>query len=218
MPFNLFGKKEAAVDPMEAITKLNDSADMLEKKSAHLEKQIEKELVEAKKHGTKNKRAALNALKRKKRLEGQLNQIDNTLTTIEFQKESLMNAKANAIMLQNMRLAGEAMKTIHKEVGGVEKVDDIMADIEESNAIAGEISEAISRPMAGLSGMDDFDEDDLLAELEDLEQEELDNNLVGVNPTPQISLPNVPQNNLPVVQQQTKEDQDLDDLNSWIMS
>jgi charged multivesicular body protein 4 len=72
MPFNLFGKTEARVDPMEAITKLNDSTEMLEKKSTHLEKQIEKELQSAKSYGTKNKRMAMGALKRKKRLEGQL--------------------------------------------------------------------------------------------------------------------------------------------------
>lgn len=72
MPFNLFGKKEKPVDAQEAITKLRDSEEMLEKKSRHLETQIEKELQSAKTHGTKNKRAALNALKRKKRLEAQL--------------------------------------------------------------------------------------------------------------------------------------------------
>lgn len=59
----------------------------------------------------------------------------------------------------------------------------------------------------------------LFAELEDLEQEELDSNLVTVNPTPQMHLPSVPSNNLPAVRQQpTKEDQDLEDLNSWIMN
>jgi hypothetical protein len=129
-----------------------------------------------------------------------------------------MNARANAEMLKTMQMAGKAMQSIHKEVGGVDKVDDIMADIEESNMIAGEIGEAISRPM-NIGAMDDFDDDDLLAELEDLEQEELDSNLVTVNPTPQMHLPSVPSNNLPAVRQQpTKEDQDLEDLNSWIMN
>merc|ERR1712026_150223 len=115
-----------------------------------------------------------------------------------------------------MKVAGQAMKNIHKEAGGVEKVD-IMADIEESNAIAGEISEAISRPMGGML-TDDFDDDDLMGELEELEQEELDSNLVGMQQTPQMNLPVVPQNNLPAVQQPSKEDQDLDDLNNWILS
>ena len=48
---------------------------MLTKKSEFLEKKIETELATAKKHGTKNKRAALSALKRKKRLEKQQEQI-----------------------------------------------------------------------------------------------------------------------------------------------
>ena len=71
-----------------------------------------------------------------------------------------MNARANAEMLKTMQMAGKAMQNIHKEVGGVDKVDDIMADIEESNMIAGEIGEAISRPM-NIGAMDDFDDDDL---------------------------------------------------------
>ena len=39
--------------------------------------------------------AALMALKRKKRLEKQLQQIDGTLSTIEFQREALENAQTN---------------------------------------------------------------------------------------------------------------------------
>merc|ERR1711976_765703 len=148
------------------------------------------------------------------RLEGQLAQIDNTLTTIEFQKESLMNARANAEILSTMKTAGNAMKTIHKEVGGIAKIEDIMADIEESNMIAGEISEAISRP---IGTMDDFDEDDLMAELEDLEQEDLDDNLItaGVSNIQMPSLPAVPQNNLPQVEGKQKEE-DLEDLANWV--
>ena len=63
MPFSIFGKKEKPVDAQQAITKLRDSEEMLEKKSKHLETQIEKELQSAKTHGTKNKRAALMALR-----------------------------------------------------------------------------------------------------------------------------------------------------------
>ena len=52
--------------------------DMLTKKNEFLEKKIEEELNAARKHGTKNKRAAMNALKRKKRLEKQQEQIGET--------------------------------------------------------------------------------------------------------------------------------------------
>lgn len=221
MPFSLFGKKEKPVDAQQAITKLRDSEEMLEKKSRHLETQIEKELQSAKTHGTKNKRAALNALKRKKRLEAQLNQIDNTLTTIEFQRESLMNARSNAEILSTMKDAGKAMQGIHKEVN-IEKVEDVMDDIQEQQDIAAEISAAISRPI-DMPGID-MDEDDLLAELEELEQEEVDNNLIGVPSTaPATSLPTVPSTQLPAVpaRQQpvaTKEDDDLAELENWVAS
>lgn len=220
MPFNLFGKKEQKVDAQEAITKLRESEEMLEKKSKHLESQIEKELQSAKSHGTKNKRAALNALKRKKRLEAQLNQIDNTLTTIEFQRESLMNARSNAAILSTMKDAGKAMQGIHKEVN-IEKVEDVMDDIQEQQDIAAEISAAISRPI-DMPGID-MDDDDLLAELEDLEQEELDQNLInsGQTSVPAQPLPSVPTTQLPSVParpQQTKEDDDLAELENWVAS
>jgi len=45
----------------------------------------------------------------------------------------------------------------------------------------------------------------------------MDNQMVNVNPTPQMNLPTVPSNNLPAVQQPSQEDADLADLNSWIM-
>lgn len=54
--------------------------------------------------------AALQALKRKKRYEKQLAQIDGTLSTIEFQREALENANTNTEVLKNMGYAAKAMK------------------------------------------------------------------------------------------------------------
>ncbi|XP_016402628.1 charged multivesicular body protein 4c-like, partial [Sinocyclocheilus rhinocerous] len=83
---------------------------MLTKKQEYLEQKIDAELLTAKKNGTKNKRAALQALKRKKRYEKQLAQIDGTLSTIEFQREALENANTNTEVLKNMGFAAKAMK------------------------------------------------------------------------------------------------------------
>jgi len=52
-----------------------------------------------------------------------------------------------------------------------------MDDIRDQMAISSEISEAIARPALGT----ELDEDEILEELEALEQEELDNKLVGVD-------------------------------------
>ncbi len=62
--------------------------------------------------------AALQALKRKKRYEKQLAQIDGTLSTIEFQREALENAHTNTEVIKNMGLAAKAMKTAHDNMWG----------------------------------------------------------------------------------------------------
>lgn len=60
--------------------------------------------------------AALQALKRKKRFEKQLTQIDGTLSTIEFQREALENSHTNTEVLRNMGIAAKAMKAVHENM------------------------------------------------------------------------------------------------------
>ena len=74
-----FGKKGEPPSPQQAIQKLRETEEILNKKTEFLERKIDKEIETAKKNGTKNKRLGLNALKRKKRIEKQLQQIDGTL-------------------------------------------------------------------------------------------------------------------------------------------
>jgi len=206
------GGKNKQPTPQEAIQKLRETEDMLTKKADFLEKRIEQELASAKKHGTKNKRAALNALKRKKRLEKQQEQIDGTLTTIEFQREALENAQSNTEILKNMGMASKALKGALGNMD-IDKVDDMMADIQESQDISNEIADAIARPMGF---QDDVDEDDLLAELEEMEQEELDKELVGIGsqPVPDLDLP-TPGTSIPAQPAKQQEDDELDELAAW---
>ncbi|XP_074063962.1 charged multivesicular body protein 4c [Macrotis lagotis] len=180
-------KGKAAPSPQEALARLRETEEMLGKKQEYLEMRIERELALAKKHGTRNKRAALQALKRKKRFEKQLTQIDGTLSTIEFQREALENSHTNTEVLRNMGFAAKAMKAVHENMD-INKIDDLMQDITEQQDIAQEISEAFSQRV-GFG--DDFDEDELMAELEELEQEELNKKMTN------IRLPNVPSSSLP---------------------
>lgn len=55
--------------------------------------------------------AAMNALRKKKKLEKNLQQIDGTLSTIEFQREALENANTNTEVLKNMGYAAKALKS-----------------------------------------------------------------------------------------------------------
>ena len=59
---------------------------------------------------------ALQALKRKKRYEKQLQQIDGTLSTIEFQRECLENASTNTEVLKAMGSAAKALKKAHNNM------------------------------------------------------------------------------------------------------
>uniref|UniRef100_A0A8C2UEG9 Charged multivesicular body protein 4B n=2 Tax=Galliformes TaxID=8976 RepID=A0A8C2UEG9_COTJA len=194
--------------PQEAIQRLRDTEEMLSKKQEFLEKKIEQELAAARKHGTKNKRAALQALKRKKRYEKQLAQIDGTLSTIEFQREALENANTNTEVLKNMGFAAKAMKAAHDNMD-IDKVDELMQDIAEQQELADEISTAISKPV-GFG--EEFDEDELMAELEELEQEELDKNLLEISGPETVPLPNVPSISIPSKPAKKKEEEEDDDM------
>lgn len=209
---NLFSKKEKAPTPQEAIQKIREVEDLLNKKSGYLEKKMDDELENARKHGTKNKRLALQALKRKKRYENQLTQIDGTLTTLEYQREVLENASSNAEVLKAMGNASKAFKGANGNFD-VDKVHDLMDDISEQQQLAGEISTAISNPV----GFDqDVDEDDLLAELNELQDEDLESDL--------LEIPSAPSHNLPQTSQKVKptakkdEDDELSQMAAWANS
>lgn len=58
----------------------------------------------------------MQALKRKKRYEKQLQQIDGTLSTIEMQREALESANTNTNVLQNMGEAAKALQAAHKHM------------------------------------------------------------------------------------------------------
>ncbi|KAK5877733.1 hypothetical protein CesoFtcFv8_025212 [Champsocephalus esox] len=199
--------------PQEAIHKLRETEEMLTKKQDYLEKRIEQELAIARKNGTNNKRAALQALKRKKRLEQQLTQIDGTLSTIEFQREALENSHTNTEVLKNMGFAAKAMKRVHENMD-IGKIDDLMQDITEQQDVAREISDAISGPFG-----ETFDEDELLAELEELEQEELEGNMKrmgGLPSVPSSKLPSArPSSHRATTKKRVEDEDDMRTLASW---
>jgi len=220
----LFGKggDKDPVTTGEAIQKLRETEDMLMKKQEFLEKKIETEVTTARKNAKTNKRAALQALKRKKRYDKQLQQIDGTLSTIEMQREALEGANTNTAVLTTMNDAAKALKKANADLD-VDKVHDMMDDIAEQQDVAKEISEAISNPVA--FGQE-FDEDELEAELdalgEDLEleeQEELDKQLLNVGPA--VGLPEVPTAepakpaSVPARKQREEEDPDMAELAAW---
>jgi len=203
----IFGKsKKKAPPPKESIAKLNETLDMLEKREQFLQKKCEQQTAEAKKFmAAKNKRAALMCLKRKKTYEIQIEKISGAMMTIEQQKMALEGANVSLEAMNAMKIGAASMKSIHSELN-IDKVDDTMDEIREQMDIANEINDAISTPLGG----DVMDEDELLAELEELESESLDEQLLQMNPVSQQKLPTVPNGKLPTPQKKlVDEDAEL---------
>ncbi|XP_019721831.1 charged multivesicular body protein 4c-like [Hippocampus comes] len=91
-----------------------------------------------------------------------------------------------------------------------------MEDINEQQDVAREINEAISRPYG-----ETYDEDELLAELEELEQEDMEDNLRsmgGLPSVPSARLPSAPSGRVAhraTARRRGEDEEDMRMLASW---
>lgn len=95
---------------------------------------------------------------------------------LETQLLAIENANVNMETLKAMKAGSATMRNMHGELN-VDKVDATMDDIREQMDLANEINAAISTPL----GMDyGLDEEELDAELEQLEQSEMEKAMLDV--------------------------------------
>jgi charged multivesicular body protein 4 len=203
---NFFGKKKsseastvsktstrAPSDPQQTIVTLREQVANQEKREAHIHKKVNEMVVEAKAKLAKgDKKGALFCMKRKKLYEQEIDKIQNVKMTLETQVINLESAAQNAQTFKAMEAGSKTMKKIRTDVG-IEQVDDIMDEIKEEMEMANEINNAIAQPIDPLLA----DDDELLAELNELESTDLEAELL--KPTPSISLPAVPNAKLPAL-------------------
>jgi len=165
---------------------MRETLEMLEKREAYLQSKINHEISEAKRQmALKNKRAAMMCLKKKKTYEAQIEKISGASMTIQTQLMAIEGANVTSQTLDVMNMGARIMKDLHKNMT-VEDVDKTMEDIQSQMEIATEIETAIAQPLGNVM----FDEDELDAELEALEQENLDEKFLNVTaPSGPISEP-----------------------------
>merc|ERR1712187_85515 len=167
----------------------------LDKREVHLEKKIQVCLNNAKaKSKRRDKKGALFELKKKKQLENQMQSIQGKKLNLETQIMALENAHLNKETLKAMKTSANAMKATVKE-SDLDKADELMEDINEAMDQVNEMNEAMSQPLGQV-----MDDDELEAELAELEELEADELLNEMN--------DVPINNKP--QQNVDDDIDLD--------
>ncbi len=143
---------------------------------------------------------ALYLMKRKKLHEAELTKIENVKMTLETQCINLESASQNKDTFLAMKEGKNAMAKIRTEVG-IDQVDELMDDIREEMEQAQEISDAIAAPVDPLA----TDEDELLAELEQMGADDLEAELLSA-PGGEISLPSVPDAKLPAYKKKEEEE------------
>ena len=123
---------------------------------------------------------------------------------------NLESAQQNIETFKAMDQAKVAMADIRK-VTDIDKVDDLMDGIKEEMEMADEISNALAQPIDPCA----VDEDDLLAELEELAAESVEEQLLQPvtrkeeeDATPAVSYPTVPSGKLPTIMNATKEEEE----------
>ncbi|XP_057977098.1 vacuolar protein sorting-associated protein 32 homolog 2-like [Malania oleifera] len=202
-------KPEPKANALTSLDKLNETLEMLEKKEKVLVKKASAEVEKAREFTiSKNKKAAIKCLKRKRLYEQQIEQLGNFQLRVHDQMILLEGAKATTETVDALRTGAAAMKALHKAVN-VDDVDKTMDEINEQTESLKQIQEALSAPMGSAA---DFDEDELEAELEELEGAELEEQLLQPASTAPAASAHVPaggQTTHPAPQKTTPEEDEL---------
>jgi len=220
----LFGSKKPkqtapTSDLNTSIQQLRSAVELLEKREAHLEKKVQQCLMIAKeKSKRRDKKGALFELKKKKQLETQLQSLQGKKLNLETQIMTLEDAHLNTQTLKAMRTSANAMRATVKEAD-LDKADDLMEQINEAMDQVQEMNEAMSQPIG--HAIDDAELEAELAELEELEADELINAMPNTENRQQqkisskqqttVDLPNVPNKKI-VAKQEDDELAQLEQL------
>lgn len=107
--------------------------------------------------------------------------------TVEREISSIETANINKETLDAMKQAQQAMVGIH---GGltIDKVDQTMEGLRDQHAISEEIADALTQGSIG----EPISDGELEAELEELQQEQLDNKMLETGNVPVDHIPNMP--------------------------
>nr|ACU20303.1 unknown [Glycine max] len=189
---NLFVKKPKVTDVDKAILALKTQRRKLAQYQQKLdavieaEKQAARDLIREKK-----KDRALLALKKKKTQEELLKQVDAWLINVEQQLADIELASKQKAVFESLKAGNDAMKAIQSEIN-IEDVQKLMDDTAEAKAYQDEINEIMGEKLSA------EDEEEILAEFEDLEIQLTVQDLPEVPPSAneeieeKLGLPDVP--------------------------
>ncbi|GJP41859.1 hypothetical protein CLOM_g1489 [Closterium sp. NIES-68] len=203
----IFGKPKEQPSVRQSLDKLSETREMLEKKLKVLEKRVAMELQKAQEFSKqKNKRAAIQCLKKKKLYENQIDALNNYIFRLQDQEVNLEGASVTVEMMSAMKESAQAIQGVQKKMN-IDDVDKTLDEINEQSENMKQIQDALSQPV-GIAA--DLDEDELMAELEELEALELDEQLLQpAAAVPAQPLPSVPKK-VPAQKAPAEEEDELE--------
>ena len=201
---NLFGKPKMTDEDKtkrirNTLALITDAIDSQNKRRSHIEKMMESLLTEAKVFASSNKKEnALMSLKKRKMYEKQLKIIDDSVFNLEIQKMNIENTQIHKSAYESLVQANSLLKDTNLNI---EKVEDVMDELQDNIQQQEEVSEALSRPLLNI----DVEDELKLLQLD----EPID--IPNVIPNVPIQLPFVPK--LPMVPKpiQIPKDEDKED-------
>lgn len=154
---------------------LQSCQQQLQKKEAEIQTRVDvlgREAV-----AKKNSRDLVNAKKKmleRKRFQGQLEKLQNTMMTIDLHRNTIEGTVLDRTVLETLRASADALRQIGANAAGVRAVEDIVSEVEQQMESAAEITKILSA--GSVTGMVNsmavdgivIDEDELMQELDEL--------------------------------------------------
>lgn len=201
------------IAPSEAVRKLRDCTDTLEKREAFLRQKIDAESAAAKVYiRGKNKPSALICLARKKAYEAEIEKLGYARLMIEQHVLALEGAALNVETVTAMRIATAGLRPITKEMS-VEGVDGVLNAARDVMSDADEINAALVQHATETVDSDATLNDELTA----MEAAALDETLAEAEPIGSAAFPAVPVfATAAAKKKKTQEDRELEEFETTI--